>query len=85
MPRKNRALHARRIFVNAGEYGEFADIAIHLAGRHHFAHLLEGFFSVGFRFAFDVFREQRRGGFRDTTAGAGKASVLDDVAVEREK
>ena len=85
VPREDRALHAGRVFVDAGEHRQFAHIALHVAGHDHFVDLAEHFFHVRFRFAFRKFREQRRRRLGNAAAGAGEADVLDRVAVQREK
>ena len=85
VPRQNRALHARRIFVDAREHRELAHITVHFAGRDHVAHLLESFFRLGLRLALDVVREQRGRRLRDAASRTDKTRVLDDIAIEREK
>ena len=71
--------------MNAGEHGQFAHVALHVAGRDHFTDLAEHFFHVRSRLALRKFREQRRRRLGNAAAGADKADVLDLVAVQQKE
>ena len=85
VPREDGAFDARRKLVHAGEHGQLADVALDIAGHHHFVDLAKHFFHVGLGFALGKFREQRRRGLGNAAARTDKADVLDGVAVQREK